>query len=281
MFNMFPDQIINFFATILEMFRSGGAITYIIAIMGIYGFITSVEKINYLRRISRISTPQIIGTVNDSMERGGALEALREIGQYQNPVSSIISEALKIGYRNRSEVEDAMERVFIVEMSNMTKGLGTLRTIIEVAPMLGLIGTVIGIWYTFRALGVNADPAAMAEGIYVALITTILGLAVAIILMPLYSYITSRIDDEIDKIELIKKMTNWGYAVMRIRVDGDVDEVVEALMESDGVVSVRKLDDDANLSVAFKPSMLEKSINNIILERCGRSAEIIESKLRQ
>ncbi|MDI9619055.1 MotA/TolQ/ExbB proton channel family protein [Methanothermobacter sp.] len=279
---MFLEPVFSFFGTVLEMFRSGGVITYIIAIIGIYGFITSIEKIHYLRKISRVSTPQIIGKVNESMEKGGALEALREIGQYQNPVSKIISEALKIGYRNRSEVEDAMERVFIVEMSNMTKGLGTLRTIIEVAPMLGLIGTVIGIWYTFRALGVNADPAAMAEGIYVALITTILGLAVAIILMPLYSYITGRIDDEIDKIELIKKMTNWGYAIMRIRVDGDVDDVVGALMESDGVVSVRTVDDpEANLVVAFKPSMLEKSINNIILERCGKSAEIIESKLRQ
>ncbi|REE28339.1 biopolymer transport protein ExbB [Methanothermobacter defluvii] len=279
---MFLDPVINFFGTLLEMFRSGGAITYLIAVIGIYGFITALEKIHYLRKISRVSTPQIIGAVNESMEKGGALEALREIGQYQNPVSKIISEALKIGYRNRSEVEDAMERVFIVEMSNMTRGLGTLRTIIEVAPMLGLIGTVIGIWYTFRALGVNADPAAMAEGIYVALITTILGLAVAIILMPLYSYITGRIDDEIDKIELIKKMTNWGYAVMRIRVEGDVDDVVKALMDSDGVVSVRVVDEpDANVVVAFKPSMLEKSINNIIIERCGKSAEIIESKLRQ
>jgi biopolymer transport protein ExbB len=53
-----------------------------------------------------------------------------------------------------------MERVFIVEIGRMTKGMDTIRTIIEVAPLLGLIGTVLGMWYTFKALGVNASPTA-------------------------------------------------------------------------------------------------------------------------
>jgi len=235
----------------------------------------------YLRKISHISTPEIIGIVNNSMEKGGALEALRAIGQYQNPISKIISEALKIGYRNKAEVEDAMERVFIVEMSNMTRGLGTLKTIIEIAPLLGLIGTVIGIWHTFKVLGVNADPSSMAQGIYIALITTIAGLTVAILLLPFYSYITDRIEAEIDKIELIKKMTNWNYAVMKIKVEGNLEAVMEALKESEGIVNVKPINEpEANMQVAFKPSML-KSINNIILEKCNKSADIIESRLKQ
>ncbi|MDI9623669.1 MAG: MotA/TolQ/ExbB proton channel family protein [Methanothermobacter sp.] len=279
---MITDPIINSITTILEMFRSGGIITYAIAIIGIYGLSLSIEKIYYLRKISRISTPEIIGIVNDSMEKGGALEALRAIGQYQNPISKIISEALKIGYRNKAEVEDAMERVFIVEMSNMTRGLGTLKTIIEIAPLLGLIGTVIGIWHTFKVLGVNADPTSMAQGIYIALITTIAGLTVAILLLPFYSYITSRIEAEIDKIELIKKMTNWNYAIMKIKVEGNLEAVMEALRESEGIVNVKPINEpEANLQVAFKPSMLEKSINNIILEKCNKSADIIESRLKQ
>ena len=69
-----------------------------------------------------------------------------------------------------------MERVFIVEMGRMTKGLATIKMVIEVAPLLGLIGTVLGMWYTFKALGVDANPTAMAGGIYIALITTIAGL---------------------------------------------------------------------------------------------------------
>lgn len=269
-------------ATIMEMFKSGGVITYIIVIIGLYGFLASLEKIHYLRKIAKVSPPLIMGTVNKAMEKGGSLEALRSIGKYRNPISRIISEALKIGYRNKTEVEDAMERVFIVEMGRMTRGIGTIKMIIEIAPLLGLIGTVLGMWYTFKALGVNADPMQMAEGIYIALITTIAGLTVAIVLLPLHSNITNRIENEMDKIEITKKMTNWSSAIMRIKVASDPKKAVEALRESEGIISVKENnEEDANIVVDFKPSMLEKSIPNIIQEKCNTDAEIVESRLMQ
>jgi biopolymer transport protein ExbB len=270
------------FGTIMEMFRNGGIITYVIAIIGIYGFILSFEKIYYLRKISKVSLPQIIETVNEAIDRGGSLEALRSIGKYQNPISKIISEALKIGYRNNVEVEDAMERVFIVEMGRMAKGLNTLKTIIEIAPLLGLIGTVIGIWVTFKAMGVGGNSTGMAEGIYIALITTIAGLTVAIIILPLYSYINSKIEEEIDKIDIAKKITNWRTAEIKIKVDSNVDKSVTALKESNGVVEVRKIfDSDANIWISIHPNMLDRSISSIIREKSNTNAEIIESKLRQ
>ena len=269
--------------TIMEMFKSGGVITYIITLIGIYGIYSSVEKIYYLRKISQVGLPQIMGEVNKAMERGGSLEALRSIGRYQNPISKIVAEALKIGFRNNREVEDAMERVFIVEMGRMTKGMDTIRTIIEVAPLLGLIGTVLGMWYTFKAMGVNASPTGMAEGIYVALITTIAGLAVAIIILPLYTHINSKIENELDKIEIAKKMTNWRTADMRIKVDSDIENVITALKESDGILEVKELhqDKDANIWISLNPHMLEKSIGNIIKEKCNTEAKIVESKLKQ
>ena len=67
----------------------------LITIIGIYGVILSSEKIYKMRKISKISLPQIMGTVNEAMDRGGSLEALRSIGKYQNPISKIISEALE------------------------------------------------------------------------------------------------------------------------------------------------------------------------------------------
>jgi len=265
------------------MFKSGGVITYIITLIGIYGIYSSVEKIHYLRKISQVGLPQIMGEVNKAMERGGSLEALRSIGRYQNPISKIVAEALKIGFRNNREVEDAMERVFIVEMGRMTKGMDTIRTIIEIAPLLGLIGTVLGMWYTFKAMGVNASPTGMAEGIYVALITTIAGLAVAIIILPLYTHINSKIENELDKIEIAKKMTNWRTAEMRIKVDSDIENVITALKESDGILEVKELhqDKDANIWISLNPHMLEKSIGNIIKEKCNTEAKIVESKLKQ
>ena len=279
---MIFDFFTEFFITIIEMFSNGGIITYVITLIGVYGTIISLQKILYLKRISKVDTTEIMGTVTTNMEKGGAIEALKEINQYKNPVSKIISEALKIGYKNKTEVEEGMEQVFIVELSKMTSGLNILKTIIELAPFLGLIGTVIGIWLTFKSLGLNPSTAAMAEGIYIALITSIAGLTVVIVLLPMYTYIKELIDTEMDKIELANKMTNWNYAVAKIKVYENVDCAIEGLQEAPGIVSVKKISNNvANVSISFKPSMLEKSINNIILEKCDSKSEIIKSKLKQ
>lgn len=279
---MIVEYLTQFFENIMEIFTQGGIITYIILFIGIYGLLVSLRKIVYLKKISKVDTTEILGIVSASMERGGAVEALKQINSFKNPISKIISETLKIGYKNKTEVEESMEQIFIVEVSKMTKGLNSIKTIIELAPFLGLIGTVIGIWMTFKALGVNPNSAAMAEGIYVALTTTIVGLLVAIIMLPIHTYIQGLVENEMDKIELATKMTNWGYAVVKIRVEANVECALEALQEAEGVVNTRLISDPyANIKVSFKPSMLDKSISNIILEKCNVNAEIIESKLRQ
>lgn len=274
--------IVGGFEMIIEMLQSGGIISYLILLLGVYGIIISIRKILYLRKISRIDATEIMGTVTASMEKGGAIEALKNISHYRNPVSKIISEALKIGYKNKVEVEESMEQIFIVEMGKMTNGLNTLKTIIELAPFIGLIGTVLGIWMTFKNLGIDPSAAAMAEGIYIALITTIIGLTVVIILLPLHTYIESLVEAEMDKIELATKMTNWSYGVIKIRVYEKMPCVIEALQEAEGIVNVREITDPySNIQISFKPSMLEKSISNIILEKCDVKSEITESKLRQ
>lgn len=186
---MIIEYIMPIFDGIMDIFTQGGVITYIILFLGVYGLILSLRKIAYLKKISKVDTTEIFGVVTASMERGGAVEALKQINSFKNPISKIISETLKIGYKNKTEVEESMEQIFIVEVGKMTKGLNTLKTLIELAPFLGLIGTVIGIWMTFKSLGVHPDSAAMAEGIYVALTTTIMGLLVAIVLLPLHTYI--------------------------------------------------------------------------------------------
>ena len=279
---MIVEYLTQFFENLMEIFTQGGIITYIILFIGVYGLIVALRKIVYLKKISKVDTTEILGIVSSSMERGGAVEALKQINSFKNPISKIISETLKIGYKNKTEVEESMEQIFIVEVSKMTKGLDSIKAIIELAPFLGLIGTVIGIWMTFKALGVNPNSAAMAEGIYVALTTTIAGLFVAIVLVPLNTYIQGLVENEMDKIELATKMTNWGYAVVKIRVEANVECALEALQEAEGVVNTRLISDPyANIKVSFKPSMLDKSISNIILEKCNVNAEIIESKLRQ
>ncbi len=278
----FVGPIITAFNDIISMFQSGGIIAYILTIIGLYGLFLAVEKIIYLRRSSKVDLSELMIIVNESMAHGGSLEALRAIGNYKTPISRIISEALKIGYRSRSEVEDNMEQVFIVEMGKMMKGLSTLQTIIEIAPLIGLIGTVIGMWYTFKQLGMSSDITLMANGIYVAIVTTIFGLIVAILLLPLYSYIKDTIETQLDKIEIAKKMSNWRYAEMKIWIETDKEKVMQALQESPGIIKVREIDDEeANIKIDIKPNMLEKGIKTIIRECSDTSNRIVESKLKQ
>lgn len=267
---------------IIIMFQSGGIIVYLLTVIGLYGLFLALEKIWYLRKASEVDLSELMIVVNESMAHGGSLEALRAIGNYKTPLSRIISEALKIGYRSKSEVEDNMEQVFIVEMSKMMKGLSTIQTIIEMAPLLGLIGTVLGMWYTFKELGVSNDITLLANGIYIAIITTIFGLAVAIILLPFYTYIKNKIEVQLDNIEIAKKMSNWRHAEMKIWIKTDKEEVIEALQESPGIIKVKEIDDEqANLKVAIKPNMLEKGIKTIIRECSDTSNRIVESKLKQ
>lgn len=69
---------------------------------------------------------------------------------------------------------------------------------------------------------------------------------------------------------------------MRIKVAVDPEVAVEALREAEGIVKVKEIHEgDANILVGFKPSMLEKSIPNILMEKCNTKAEIVESKLMQ
>lgn len=279
------DIVTLFTSTIndfISMFQSGGIIVYILTVIGLYGLFVSIEKILYLRKASVIDLSELMIIVNDSMAHGGTLEAIRAIGKYKTPISRIISEALKIGYRGKTEVEDNMEQVFIVEMSKMMKGLSTIQTIIEIAPLIGLIGTVLGMWYTFKELGINGDMTLMAKGIYISIITTIFGLAIAIILIPLYSYIKTRIEAQLDSIEIAKKMSNWSRAEIKIWVEKDEDVVIQALQDSPGIIQVRQIDDGrANLQLNIKPNMLEKGIKTIIRENSDTSNRIVESKLKQ
>ena len=111
---MIVEYLTQFFENIMEILTQGGIITYIILFIGIYGLLVSLRKIVYLKKISKVDTTEILGIVSASMERGGAVEALKQINSFKNPISKIISETLKIGYKNKIEVEESMEQIFIV-----------------------------------------------------------------------------------------------------------------------------------------------------------------------
>ena len=87
---MIIEYIMPILDGLKDIFTQGGIITYIILFVGVYGLIIALRKILYLRKISKIDTSEVLGVVSASMERGGAIEALKQISAFQNPISRII-----------------------------------------------------------------------------------------------------------------------------------------------------------------------------------------------
>ena len=79
---MIIEYIMPIFEGMMDIFTQGGIITYIILFVGIYGLVIALRKIAYLRRISKVDTTEIFGVVTASMERGGAVEALKQINGF-------------------------------------------------------------------------------------------------------------------------------------------------------------------------------------------------------
>jgi biopolymer transport protein ExbB len=115
--------------------------------------------------------------------------------EHRGPVAAIVKSGLLKYGRPRDEIEKTMENAAIHEVAYMEKYLTVLATIANIAPLLGFLGTVVGMILSFEVIaeqGLN-DPGEVAKGISVALLTTAYGLIVAFVTQPFYNYFTSKV----------------------------------------------------------------------------------------
>jgi biopolymer transport protein ExbB len=161
----------------------------------ILGLALSIERIIYLN-MATTNTKKLVEQIEDSLNNGG-VEAAKEVCRNTaGPVASIFHQGLDRSSGSYEEVAKAIEDYGSVEMSKLESGLSWISLFIALAPMLGFMGTVIGMISAFddiaEANTINAS--IVAGGIKIALITTVSGLIVAIILQVFYNYILSKID---------------------------------------------------------------------------------------
>jgi biopolymer transport protein ExbB len=141
--------------------------------------------------------------VEDALASGG-IEAARDLTKnIKGPVASIFTQGLMRYSEGIEMVEKSVIAYGSVEMGRLEKGLIWLALFIATAPMLGFLGTVIGMIEAFDAIEAAGDisPSLVAAGIKVALITTVGGLIVAIILQVFYNYIVAKIDSLANSME--------------------------------------------------------------------------------
>ena len=168
----------------------------------IIGLALAIERIIFLT-MATSNNKALIEKVEEALNSGG-VEAAKEVCRNtRGPVASIFYQGLERSSEGIDMVEKSVISYGGVQMGQLEKGLPWIGLMIALAPMLGFMGTVIGMIQTFDLIAEtgDADPKDMAAGIKLALITTVSGLVVAIILQIFYNYIVSKIDSLVNEME--------------------------------------------------------------------------------
>ena len=168
----------------------------------ILGLALSIERIIYLN-LSTTNTQKLLNKVETSLENGG-VEAAKEVCKNtKGPVAGIFLQGLDRVDEGLDVVEKSIISYGGILMGRLEKGLSWIALFIALAPMLGFMGTVIGMIMAFDMIAVVGDisPAVVAVGIKVALLTTVFGLIVAIILQIFYNYIVAKVDSLVNDME--------------------------------------------------------------------------------
>jgi biopolymer transport protein ExbB len=189
-------EVLSFHQEVKRLFIEGGAnFMALVLICLILGLALAIERIIYLN-MATTNTTKLLSNIEEALKRGGTDAAQEVCRNTRGPVASIFYQGLDRSSGEFDDVAKAIEDSGAVEMGKLERGLSWISLFIAIAPMLGFMGTVIGMIAAFDKIAeantINAS--IVAGGIKVALITTVSGLVVAIILQVFYNYILSKID---------------------------------------------------------------------------------------
>ncbi len=168
----------------------------------IFGLGVIIERVIYLN-LATTNTTKLLKKVEDAL-KGGNLDAAKDICRNtRGPVASIFYQGLERSNEGVDIAEKAVTSYGSVQMGQLEKGLIWISLFIALAPMLGFLGTVVGMIQAFDAIEIAGDisPSLVAGGIKVALLTTVFGLIVAMILQVFYNYLISKVDSLVNTME--------------------------------------------------------------------------------
>lgn len=185
-----------------KFIEGGAGFMAIVVLCLIFGLAICIERILYLSMAS-INTKSLLSKVEEALDNGGVEEAKEVCRNTRGPIASIFYQGLDRAHESIDVVEKAVLSYGSVQMGLLERGMTWIQLFIAIAPMLGFMGTVIGMIDAFDQIQLAGDISAtvVAGGIKVALITTVTGLIVAIILQIFYNYIVSKIDNIVHQME--------------------------------------------------------------------------------
>ena len=192
-----PEEVPMHQALKTKFIEGGAGFMALVIACLILGLALCIERILYLA-LSKTNTKKLLKDIEAAMQNGGAAAAKEVCVKTRGPVASIFAQAMirLADGQSLEEVEKSVVSYGGVEASKMEQNLSWISLFIAIAPSLGFLGTVIGMIQAFDAIMVAGDmsPAVVAGGMKVALITTVGGLIVAVILQIFYNYILSQVE---------------------------------------------------------------------------------------
>ena len=197
------EQSLTFHETIKKQFIDGGwGFMTLVLIVLVLGLAISIERIIYLT-LSTTNTKKLVAEFEVALKQGGIEKAKELCRNTRGPVASIFYQGLLRYNDGLEEVEKSMISYGSVMNGNLTSGSSWITLFIALGPMLGFFGTVIGMIQAFDAIAAAGDisPTVVAGGMKVALITTVFGLLVAMILQIAYNFILNKIEGILNDME--------------------------------------------------------------------------------
>jgi biopolymer transport protein ExbB len=178
------------------LLRDGGMVLWVILVTSAVAVVVFIERFLHFHR-AQINSMEFLNGVRTVLKRENVIEALSICDATPGPVARLVKTAIMNRDGGRERVREALEEAGLAEVPRLEEKLNLLATIAQIAPLLGLLGTVLGFMNTFRHIpeaGPLAHVGDLSQGIGQALICAAAGLAVAIPAHAGYNYLVSRVN---------------------------------------------------------------------------------------
>lgn len=186
-----------------DLCLKGGPLMIIIALLALVGIYIFIERAIVINRAAR-EDDTFMKRIRDYIHEGEIESAFNLCKKNASPYSRLIAKGISRIGRPVNDIQTAIENTGNIEIANLSKGLPWLATTAAGAPMLGFLGTVIGMveaFYSIASEGNSANIATFSSGIYTALVTTVAGLVVGVIALFAYNYLVARINTVMNLLE--------------------------------------------------------------------------------
>jgi biopolymer transport protein ExbB len=189
--------------SLLDMAVKGGPLMIPLFLLSVIAVYILAERWSAIRRASRIDH-RFMDMLKDYIH-DGKIKAARELCERNNtPVARLLEKGLSRIGRPLPDIREAVENTGNAEVARLERGIPMLASIAGGAPMIGFLGTVVGMiqaFYNMASAGNNIDITLLSSGIYVAMVTTVAGLVVGVIAYFGYNYLTARISKVVYKMD--------------------------------------------------------------------------------